>query len=53
MFEECLFSQSNVEEEMLIQFELQRKICSEYIKIASNQLHFQEAQVLSTANDLL
>jgi hypothetical protein len=53
MFEECSFSTSKVEEELLFQFELQRNICSQYIKIASNQLHFQEAQVLSTANDLL
>ena len=38
---------------MLSQFEVQRSICSQYIKMAAGQLHLRQAQLLSTANDLL
>ena len=38
---------------LLTQFETQKKICSDYIKIASQQLYASEAKRISEANELL
>lgn len=52
MFFECTQEEGN-QMQLYALFETQKKICSQYIKIAAQQLYSQEAETISSANQLL